>query len=317
MGINNRLRTLAVKLEGAGTYGVDSVPTGAADAVLMRSLKVSPLNQETVDRTLVRPFFGGYEKLPTKGMVQFEIEMEAAPFATAGPGSPIGGYDALIRICGMSRTVNAGTSVVYSLASTALSSASIYFWQDGTRHIAVGCRGNLAISFSLNQVPVYKLTVWGLYGGVADAALPSVTLTGYQTPLVVNAANTTALTVHGYTGAILRNLEINLNNVLVHRNLVNSTEEILLTDRVTGGSLQIEATTVAAKDWWTAVRTAALSTFSVTHGVTAGRRIKLDSTRMQIVAPDFADQDNVVEMPLQLNFIPSTAGNDELTLTIL
>ncbi|MGQ0621703.1 MAG: phage tail tube protein, partial [Panacagrimonas sp.] len=283
MALQSRLRAILAKIET--TYGTDAAPTGAANAVLLRSIKTSPLEQETVDRTLVRPFFGGYEKLPTKGRVTFEIELEAVGFGTAGPASPTAGYDALLRMCGMARTVNAGTSVLYSLASTSLSSGTIYFYQDGTLHKAVGCRGNLAVSFSINEIPVFKLTIWGLYGGVTDVALPSVTLTGYQTPEVCNAINTTALTVHGFTGALLRSLEINLNNTLVHRNLVNSTEEILLTDRVTGGSLQIEATTVAAKDWWTVVRTAALGTFSITHG-SAGRRIKLDSTRMQIVAPD-------------------------------
>lgn len=314
MALRSRLRALLVKRET--TYGTDAAPTGAADAVLLRSIKVSPLNQETVDRTLVRPFLGGFEKLPTKQMVQFEIELEAVGFGTAGPATPTAGYDALLRACGLSRTISAGVSVVYNVVSTAFDSATIWFYQDGTLHKALGCRGNLALSFSLDQIPVYKLTIWGLYGGVTDVALPAVTLTGYQTPEVVNAINTTALTVHGFTGAALRNLEINLNNQLVHRDLVNTAQEILITDRVTSGNLQVEATTVAAKDWWTLVRNATLGAFSVTHG-TAGKRIKLDSTRMQIVAPDFADQDNIVEMPLQLNFIPSTAGNDELTLTIL
>lgn len=314
MAIRDRLRAILAKRET--TYGTDAVPAGATDAVLLRSLSVSPLNQETVDRTLVRPFFGGYEKLPTKSMVQFEIEMEAVGFGTAGPAAPTLGYDTLLRICGLARTITAGVSVVYTPVSNAIESATLYFYQDGTLHKALGCRGNLAIVMNLDEIPVYRLTVWGLYGGVTDVALPAVTLTGYQTPLVVNAANTTGLIVHGFAGAALRSLEINFNNAIVHRDLVNTGEEILLTDRVTGGSLQIEATTVAAKDWWTAVRSASLGVFSITHGP-AGRRIKLDSTRMQIVAPSFSAQDNIVEMPLQLNFIPSTVGNDEITLSIL
>lgn len=314
MALKSRLRALLVKRET--TYGTDAVPTGAADAVLLRSIKVSPLNQETVDRTLVRPYLGGFEKLPTKQMVQLELEMEAVGFGTAGPASPTAGYDALLRICGLSRTVNAGVSVVYSPVSTALDSATVYFYQDGTLHKALGCRGNLMISMSLDQIPVYKLTLWGLYGGITDGALPAVTLTSYQTPEVVNALNTTALNIHGLTTAALRNLEINLNNQIVHRDLVNTSQEILLTDRVPSGTLQIEATTVAVKDWWTLVRNATLGSLSITHG-TAGKRVKLDSTRMQLVGPDFTDQDNVVEMTLQMNFVPSTAGNDELSITIL
>lgn len=314
MALRSRLRTLFAKREV--TYGTDPTPTGAADAVLLRSIKVSPLMQESVDRTLVRPYYGGFEKLPTKAKLQFDIELEAVGFGTAGPASPTAGYDALLRICGLSRTVNAGVSVVYTPTSLTFDSATLYFYQDGTLHKALGCRGNLAINFTLDQIPVYKLTIWGLYGGVTDVALPAATLTSYQTPEVVNAINTTALNIHGFTTAALRSLEVNLNNQLVHRDLVNTTQEILLTDRLTQGSLQIEATTVAAKDWWTLVRNATLGVLSVQHG-TAGKRIKLDSPRMQLLAPDFADQDNIVEMPMQLSFVPSSAGNDEITLTIL
>ena len=314
MALRSRLRTLFAKREV--TYGTDPTPTGAADAVLLRSIKVSPLMQESVDRTLVRPYYGGFEKLPTKAKLQFDIELEAVGFGTAGPASPTAGYDALLRICGLSRTVNAGVSVVYTPTSLTFDSATLYFYQDGTLHKALGCRGNLAINFTLDQIPVYKLTIWGLYGGVTDVALPAATLTSYQTPEVVNAINTTALNIHGFTTAALRSLEVNLNNQLVHRDLVNTTQEILLTDRLTQGSLQIEATTVAAKDWWTLVRNATLGVLSVQHG-TAGKRIKLDSPRLQLLAPDFADQDNIVEMPMQLSFVPSSAGNDEITLTIL
>ena len=89
MALRSRLRTLFAKREV--TYGTDPTPTGAADAVLLRSIKVSPLMQESVDRTLVRPYYGGFEKLPTKAKLQFDIELEAVGFGTAGPASPTAG----------------------------------------------------------------------------------------------------------------------------------------------------------------------------------------------------------------------------------
>ncbi len=311
--IRTRLRQVTAKLEG--TYSVDAAPTGAADSVLLRSVKCTPLQQDTVDRTLVRPFLGGFEKLPTKSLVMLEMELEAVGFGTAGPAAPPAGYDALLRACGLARTVNAGVSVEYSPVSSDFDSATLYFYQDGTLHKLLGARGNLAAMFEVGQIPVFKFNFMGLYGGVTDVPLPTVDLSAYQQPQVANAANTPDFTLHGYTAAALRRLEINLNNQLVHKYLINADEEIRIVDRLTSGSAQFEATRIAEQDWWTIVRDASLGDLSLSHGA-ATRRIQLSSSVVQISQPDFVDQDNIVEMPVQLNFIPTTAGNDEILLTI-
>ena len=214
MGLRARNRLILVKRET--TYATDPTPAPETDAVLIRSINPQPLQQQTVDRSLVRPYFGAYEKLPTTGMVSLEIEMELAGFGVAGPATPTPGYDALLRACGLARTIDPDVDVTYTPVSTAFDSCTIYFYQDGTLHKAVGCRGTVTLSLSKNEIPVYRFQMQGLFQPVTDVALPAPTFTAYQQPLVVNSTNTSGVSLHGFTGACLSSLEVSLNNQIVH-----------------------------------------------------------------------------------------------------
>ena len=63
--------------------------------------------------------------------------MELAGSGTAGTAPR---YGALLQACGLSETIVASTSVTYAPVSSAFSSATIYFNNDGIRHILTGCR---------------------------------------------------------------------------------------------------------------------------------------------------------------------------------
>ncbi|MGB1560804.1 MAG: phage tail tube protein [Sinimarinibacterium flocculans] len=313
MGLRARNRLILVKRESI--YATDPTPAPATDAVLIRSLNPQPLQQQTVDRTLVRGHYGAFEKLPTMGMVSLEIEMELAGFGTAGPATPTPGYDALLRACGFAQTVDPGVSVTYTPVSTGFESCTIYFYQDGTLHKAVGCRGTVTLALTKNEIPVYRFQMQGLFQPVLDVPLPAPNFAAYQQPRVVNSQNTTGVSLHGFANACLSSLEVSLNNQLVHRNLVNCTEEMLITDRQPAGRMVIEATTVAAKDWYAAVRTAALGALAISHGP-ATNRVSIAGGVVQVTEPSFEEEDGIVMLSLGLQFVPTSAGNDELTLTI-
>ena len=84
------------------TAGVDAVPTGAANALLVANLTINPLKANNVSRDLIRPFFGGSEQLVGTATVEvsFDVELAASgtarrpsrssDCATAGPPSPTG-----------------------------------------------------------------------------------------------------------------------------------------------------------------------------------------------------------------------------------
>lgn len=311
-----RKRVILAKIESA--YATDSVPAPATDAVLVRMADPTPLEIDYVERSLVRPYLGNFEDLPARTRVKLEIEMELAGFGTAGPATPTPGYAALLRMCGLAQTISAGVDVQYKPDDGVIfESGTIYFYQDGTFHKLTGCRGNVEISMSLNQIPVYKLSITGLYNAVVDAALPTPTLSAYQRPVVMNRANTTPFSLHGYASARLQSLNINLGNQVTHRNLVGQgTDEILITDRAPAGSIEIEATTIAAKDWYAAINAVTLAALALTHGP-ALNQVKLDAPNVQLTNPRFSVSDGIVHLGMDFKLMPSSSGNDELTITVL
>ena len=314
MALNALNRTLLAKIET--TYGVDSTPAGATDGVLLRSAEISPLELETVENTVVRPYFGNFKQLVAGKTVRLSVEVPMTGFGTAGPASPLPGLDALFRCCGLARVISAGVSVTYTPISTGFQSSTLKFYQDGTLHTLLGARGSFSLAMRLRDIPVYRFELTGIYGPVTDTALVQPTLTAFPEPLPVALGNTTIASFLGSaTGVCLNSLEMTLANTVVYRNLVNCAEEVLITGRQGGGSFEIEAMLVATKDIWSQVLAATASAISVTHGTVAGNRVQVISNVAQVTSPSFTDQDNVVMVSGDLRLVP-TAANNEFSLVI-
>jgi hypothetical protein len=148
-----------------------------------------------------------------------------------------------------------------------------------------------------------------------DTALPAQTLSAWQTPLPVNNANTGAFSLHGYAST-LYDFDMSLGGNLVYRNLVG-VEDVVLNDRAPTGNLVIEDPTMAQKDFFTIAKNATLGAFTITHGTTAGNKVKLDAPAVQLTAPAYEDRDGVVALKMGARFKPTAAGNDEFTITVL
>lgn len=306
-----RKRLILAKRET--TYGTDPVPVVGTDAVLVRDLSVNPLDAQYADRSLIRPYLGRSDQIPTTAQYRVEFEVELAGMKGLGVATP--GLSALLRACGLAETIVATTSVAYAPISAAFESATIYAFYDGLLHKLTGARGSVSLQLEKQALPTLKFTLTGLWSPASDSTPGHPVYTDYKTPVPVNATNTTALTLAGYTGAALASLSIDLANSVVFRSLVGASEQVLITDRQPSGSVSIEATTVAAKDWLSAVRNVTTGAFSVTHGP-AGNRVKIDAPKVQLTDPKYSDSDGVVMLDLGLQFLPNV-GNDEIVITFL
>lgn len=312
MPLLTRRAILMAKIES--TYGTDSAPVGGTDAVLARNVNLRPLQTEFVDRALVRPYLGNSERLPAARFVELEFEVEVQSSGTAGTAPA---YGPLLRACGLAQTVSAGVSVSYSPVSSGFESVSIYHNQDGVRHRLLGARGTVRFVFNVRQIPVMRFTFTGLYVAVDDAALPTPTYTAWRAPAVVNNQNTPTFQLHGINASAipLESLEVDLGNTVVYRSLVGA-ELVLITDRQSAGTARFEASTVAVQNWWSRIVAATLGNLSLVHGVGAGNVVTLASSTVQITEPTYSDSDGIVMMGAALQFIPTSAGNNELTLTL-
>lgn len=309
MPLLSRKRTILAKTEVS--YGTDPTPTGAANAILVRNLNITPLNAELVSRDLVRPYLGASEQLLASSYVTVEFEVEMAGSGAAGTEPA---YGPLLLACGMDDTVSAGVSVTYTPVSSSFSSVTMYYNVDGVLHKVTGARGTVELQVQVGQIPVFRFSFTGLYNAPTDTAAPAVTYTAFQTPLAANSDNTSGFSLYSYTAA-LQSLSLNVNNSIQYRTLIGA-EDVLMTDRQSSGTAVFEAPTIAAKDYFSLALGSTLGTLDITHGTTAGNRVQITSSRAKVNNPTYQDLNGIHMLQVPFQLVPSTAGNDEFSIVV-
>lgn len=302
-----RKRLIQVKKES--TYGTDSSPVGT-DALLVRNLEITPIEADLVSRDLIRPYLGNSPSLIAQSRVSITFQVELAGSGTAGTAPRFG---AILQACGLSETIVASTSVTYAPVSSAFSSATIYFNNDGIRHILTGCRGTFTMNCEVGQIPTLDFTMIGVYNAPTDTAAPSVTYSAQASPLIFKQGNTSSFQFFSYAGC-LQSVSFDMGNTTVYRELVGCTKEIQITNRAAAGNVMIEAVALATKDYFNIAQTETLGNLTFLHGTTAGNRVTFTASQCDVSAPTYGDQDGVQMLNIPYLAIPTTAGNDEVSL---
>jgi hypothetical protein len=316
MSLQNKRRLLLAKIET--TYGTDPTPTGAANAILLKgNPTLTPLDAEIVDRDILRNYLGSSEQIVAAYSAKLEFEVE---IAGAGAAGTVPAYGPLLRMCAHSETVTASTKVEYKPISGSFESGTLWFQlPDDTTpaqsvvHKMVGARGNVVFTFNAKGVPSMKFTMTGLYVAVSEAAVISGTYTGFKTPVAVNKANTT-FSFFSYA-AKMAAFELDAGCEVVYRNLVNE-ESVRIVDRKGKGTTTFDAPTITAKDFFAASLVSTLGAVSLVHGVGAGNIFEIASATADLVNPTYGDDNNIATMTMPHTYVPTTAGNDEYTLTV-
>lgn len=290
------------------TYGTDAAPVVGTDDVLVSNFSITPLNIRYAERNHARPYFGNYGQINVGETMQMEYDIE---MSGAGGVVTVPKYGRLLRGCAMSETVTPISGpVTYALISGAEESLTQYFYWDGVLHKMLGAYGSAEWRISEGQIPYIHVTFEGLYGGIADGAPGTPVLTGFQKPLATTKTNTT-FTLHGYAAA-LASLTITQGNEHVYKNRPNS-ERMHFVGRQTRGQVVIECPKPTVRDFFAVCRNGTEGALAMTHGTTAGNRAIINASRVQLTNPRTSEGDNMVMLTMDLNFVPSDAGNDEMT----
>jgi hypothetical protein len=302
-----RKRLILVKKET--TYGTDSSPAGT-DALLVRNLDITPIEADLVSRDLIRPYLGNSPQLLANSRVSITFQVELAGSGTAGTAPRFGG---ILQACGMSETIVATTSVTYAPVSASFSSATIYFNNDGVLHKATGCRGTFTLNAAVGEIPTIDFTMVGVYNAPTDTAAPAVTYSNQASPLVFKQGNTSAFQFFAYAGC-LQSVSFDIANSTVYRELVGCTKEVLITDRKPAGTVMIEAPTLATKDYFNLAQTETTGNLTFLHGTTAGNRVTFTASQCDIANPSYGDQDGIQMLNIPYIAVPTTSGNDEVSI---
>ena len=302
-------RKRVILIEAESSYGTDPTPS-ATDVVLVRDLSITPQSSDVVNRDVVRPYLGASEQLLANTRVECTFSVELAGSGTAGTAPR---YGSALKACGFSETVVANTSVTYAPVSSSFSSVTIHYNIDGVRHRVTGCRGTFVLNGAVGEIPSIDFTFTGIYNNPTDTALPTVTYGNQATPLVFKNGNTSGFSLLSYSGALM-NITMDVGNSLVYRELVGGTKEVLITDRAANGSVTIEAPTLAQKDYFTAALTdSSLGNLAFLHGTTAGNKVQLTSSKVDIGDVAYGEADGVAMLEIPYTLVP-TAANNEVSL---
>jgi hypothetical protein len=316
------IRKTAILVKTETTYGTDSVPTGAANAMLVSNASFN-LSYNNVERNFIRPFFGGSGQLAGTRFVEISFEIELANSGTAGTAPAWG---PVLRACGMAESVLATPArVEYTPVSASFSSVSIYYHLDGVRRVALGCMGNVEIMLNEGAAPMLRFSMVGLDGGRTATADPTVTLTAFRAPQVVTDVNSGDINL-GCTyaaGALSsgtvfpsRGLSINLQNTVSRKALLGG-QAVQISDRNVQGSMQLDLTAAQEVSFQTDINANTNTTLGFTHSTGAGVGIVLHAPQVQRIDPTDQEYEGDVHSGLSLRFTPTTAGNDELRLVCL
>jgi len=320
---NRLVRNTAILAKVEVTYGVDPVPTGGANAILISNQQVNPLVANNVDRAVVRPYLGGSEQLVGTRYKEVSFDVELVGSGTAGTAPAWG---PLARACGLAETVTASTRVDYLPVSTGFESITIYYYDDGVQHVLLGARGTVQPNLRIGEIPKLSFRFVGIDGGDTAVANPTVTLTNFKTPLVVVDANSGDVTfgaTHSPSGAPAlvsgtiypsQGLELDLGNAVNFTPLLGG-ETVDITDRQATGRLSLDLTAAQEVTFMGNVKSATVQSLGITHGTVAGFKSLLFMPSVQLINPGKAELNGKRLISYDLRVNPS-AGNDELRLVL-
>lgn len=302
------------------TYGTDSVPSGAANAILIAnpSYKFSANN---VDRSLVREYLGGSEQLVGTTSVEatFDVELQSSGAAGTAPA-----WGPLLRACGFAEAVSAGARVEYTPISATFESLSIYYYKDGALRKMLGARGSFKVGLGQGNRPSISFRFIGIDGGVTAAANPAQTLTAWKTPAVLTDVTSTDLlfgctyslgALSGGTAYPSKGIEIDSGIAVSHIPLLGG-ESVDISDRNVTAKISLDLTAAQEVTFMTTVKANTTQAIGLLHGTTAGSKVIVFTPVVQMINPVDEDLNGRLMTGFDVRCVPSV-GNDELRIVAL
>jgi hypothetical protein len=306
-----RKKFLIAKIES--TYGTDPSPVGGSDAVQVTNLELTPIESDNVQAAAFQGFIGNSTRgtLVANKRVSVTFDVELAGSGTAGTAPAFG---PLLKSCGLSETVVSSTSVTYAPVSSSFSSATIYCFYDGTQHKITGARGTVSFNMTAGQFAVASFNFIGIYNAPDGTALSgSFTVANQAAALEVNDTNVTTATFHGVTNSRIESFDLALNNELLYKETA-SNKEVLITNRAPGGTAVIEAPAIGTTDFFAKAVAVATGSTSLVLGATGGNIVTLNAAQTDITGCSYADTNGVIALSMPYLALPTTAGNNEMSL---
>ena len=291
------------------TYGTDSVPTAAANAILFQDADLAPMEAEQPERPMVLPWLGNrpVNLVSQRTRLQGSIDLAGSGAAGTAPA-----YGPLLRACGLAQTITPATRVDYTPVSTGEEAVTLYVHPDGKLHAALGARGTFGLDIQGGQTPRFTFDLQGIYVAPTAVSLPAPTLSGFIDPLPVSRANTPTCTLNGQN-VVLRGFTYTHGNSIQVRDLPNA-RAMRIANRAPSATVTIEDPDALTPNFFTALGTRVA--FNLVHGTAAGNIVDVTLGQARLLNPRYSNEDDMRMLTFDLRPEPSTSGNDEFRLRL-
>ena len=298
------------------TAGTDAVPTGAANAVLISEASVTPLDAQSIDRALIRGYFGGSEQLvgPASVKLTYAVELAGSGAAATPPA-----WGQLLQGCAVAEGVlTTPARVEYTPVSTGLKTLTQYYYDDGLVHKLLSSMGNCTLSAKVGERPMLRFEWTGLDGGVVATPNVSGTFTAWKKPVAMTKANVIDITLGAVyaagalTGGTLYNstgLELNFGNV-VNFSPMLSTETVDISDRQSTATIELELTAAQEAALMADVKANVTQSLGFTIGTATGNKVIVFLSAAQLTNPRKSELNGKRLIGFDVRAVPVN-GNDE------
>ena len=311
MPLLTRKTWLLAKIES--TEGTDPTPVGGSNAIQVTSVDITPIESDTIQADAMQGFLGNSTRgtvLANKRVsVSFSTELSGAGAAGTAPG-----YGPLLKSCGLSETVVSSTSVTYAPVSASFSSCTIYCFYDLTRHKITGARGTVTFNLVAGQIASADFQFVGIYNAPDSTDMSGTwTLANQAAGLEVNDTNITTATFHGVASQRIESFDLALNNEVVYKETVSSKQSLIV-NRAPGGTAVIEALDTATTDYFAKAVAVSTGATDIILGASAGNIVRLKADQTDITGVSYGDTNGVRSLNVPYLALPTTAGNNEISL---
>ena len=312
---------ILVKVET--TSGTDAVPTGAANAIQVFDMSITPVDAKTVGVNVITPWFGGARELTSTSAVKISFSCLLGGSGTAAT-PPAWGQ--LLLGCAMAETTGLLTPnrVEYSPITDALKTVSIYYYHDGVLHKSLGSFGAPNLSAKSGEAPKLTFNFTGVDGIPTAAANATAVLTAWTMPPAITKANVTDIllgctyaagALTGGTSYNSSGLTLDWGNSVAFSPLL-SQEQVVLSDRNAKGTFELDLTAAQEVTQIAAVKANTLTSMGFTIGTVTGNKIMLYAPAVQLRNPKKVDFNGQILIGFDLDLVP-LAGNDEIKIISL
>lgn len=305
------------------TPGTDSTPTGAANAIQVMDLDITPLDASNIDTNPITSYFGGGVQLVGAASVKcsFSVLLAGAGAAATAPA-----WGALLLAAGNAETTGLLTPnrVEYQTATDALKTATIYWYDDGLLHKLLGSFGNVKLSAKSGEAPKLTFDFVGLDGGVSATANATAVLTGWKVPVGVTKANVTDISLGGtYAAGVISGgtaynstgLTLDWGNSISFAPML-TTEQVVFANRNMTGTMSFDLTAAQEVTQMAAVKANTLQSVGFVLGTTTGNKIMLHMPNVQLINPKKEEFNGMRLIGFEMRVLPLT-GNDEIRIVSL